>query len=241
MISNGTRRGVSTILGTIIFIGIMFTSVIPMMLVMKQADTIYEQKKLEMGRKDDEHSREEIFVYVYPTGDTAPNNLTVKVKNGCEMTVEVIRIWVNDEPHSLDEPLMAMEERYLASFDVGPVDGSNYDIMVTTKRGNLFESETGPISYEEGIWTVEIKMINVLISSPGTVFKIYVTLPDEQPHPSSPATVWKQGGSAFKSFDITSYGNGDYNVQVKKGSKVIHNENVTMNWPDGPAVLWVYT
>ena len=241
MISNGTRRGVSTILGTIIFIGIMFTSVIPMMLVMKQADTIYEQEILEMRRKDDEYSREEIFVYIYPTGDTAPDNLTVRVKNGCAMPVEIIRIWVNDEIHSLDEPVMAMEERDLASFDVGPINGSNYDILVTTKRGNIFESETGPISYEEGIWTVEVKMINVLISSTGTVFKIYVTLPDEQPHPSSPATVWKIGGSAFKSFDITSYGNGVYNVQVKKGSKVIHNEDVLMEWPDGPAVLWVHT
>jgi hypothetical protein len=238
---NGPRRGVSTILGTIIFIGILFTSVIPMLLVMKQADTIYEQNILEAERKDDEHSREEIYVYVYPTGESAPDNLTVKVKNGCEMVVEIIRIWVNDEIHSLDEPIMAMTERVLGSFDVGPIEGTTYDIMVTTKRGNVFESETGPISYEEGIWTVEIKMINVLISSTGTVFKIYVTLPNEQPHPSSPATVWKLGGSAFKSFDITSNGNGDYNVQVKKGSKVIHNENVTMNWPNGPAVLWVHT
>ena len=38
------RKGVSTILGTLIFIGILFTSVIPMLLVMKQADTIYTKK-----------------------------------------------------------------------------------------------------------------------------------------------------------------------------------------------------
>ena len=38
------RRGVASILGTIIFIGIMFTAIIPMYLVMKQADTLYESK-----------------------------------------------------------------------------------------------------------------------------------------------------------------------------------------------------
>ena len=47
-LSNKRRKGVASIFGTIIFIGILFTTVIPMMLVMKQADTIFEQKTHEM-------------------------------------------------------------------------------------------------------------------------------------------------------------------------------------------------
>ena len=42
MLSRKRRRGTASILGTIIFIGILFSSVIPMYLVMRQADTIYE-------------------------------------------------------------------------------------------------------------------------------------------------------------------------------------------------------
>jgi hypothetical protein len=30
-------------------------------------------------------------------------------------------------------------------------------------------------------------------------------------------------------------------VLVKRGSTTIHDENVTMNWPNGPSVLWVYS
>ncbi len=35
------------LMGTLIFIGIMFISVVPMLLIMKQADNIFEQEKLD--------------------------------------------------------------------------------------------------------------------------------------------------------------------------------------------------
>ena len=38
------RLGISSILGTIIFVGILFSVYVPMTLVMKQADNIYERK-----------------------------------------------------------------------------------------------------------------------------------------------------------------------------------------------------
>jgi hypothetical protein len=212
-----------------------------MQLVMKQADTIYAQKTLEAKHLDDERSREAVDVCVSPTGETAPNNLTITVHNRCELNVKIIRIWVNDTIHPLEKVIQSMSEEVLASINVGPKDGSSYDTLVTTERGNVFESGSGPIAFEDGMWKVENKMINVLVSSSGVIFKIYVTLPDQQPHPDSPATVWKIGGSAFKSFDITNHGNGVYNVQVKKGSKTIHYENVTMSWPNGPPVIWVYS
>jgi hypothetical protein len=60
------KRGVSTTLGVIIFVGILFTSVIPMALVMRQSETIYEQNELELKRQDDDQDREDIDVYVYP-------------------------------------------------------------------------------------------------------------------------------------------------------------------------------
>lgn len=240
MCSRG-RRGVSTILGTLIFIGILFTSVIPMFLVMKQADTLYEQRKLEMERFDEERSREEIDVYAYPTGGETSDNLTVKVNNRCELIVKVVRIWINDTLMPIDSVVQPMSELELGSYDVQPREDSTYDIKVTTERGRIFECGSGTLSFEDGHWIVENLMINVLISSPGIIFKIYVTLPDGSPHPDSPAMVWKIGGSAFQSFDVTSPGAGTYNVQVKRGSKVIHDENVTISWPSGPPVVWVYS
>ena len=45
------KKGVSTILGTLIFMGIIFSAYIPMTLVMKQADNIYEQEIHEAREK----------------------------------------------------------------------------------------------------------------------------------------------------------------------------------------------
>jgi archaellum component FlaF (FlaF/FlaG flagellin family) len=232
------RQGVSTVLGTLIFIGILFTSVIPMYLVMNQADTIYEQRKLEMERFDDERSREEMDVYVFPTEGESSDNLTVKVYNRCELAVKIVRIWINDDFVSTDDVVQSMTELELGSYNVTPQEGSEYDIIVTTERGNIFESGSGPLAYQDGHWIVENRMINVLISAPGVVFKIYVTI-NGTDIDGSPAQVWKIGGSAFKSFTVES--NGDYNVKVKRGANIIHDENVTMNWPEGPPVIWVYS
>lgn len=231
------RKGVSTVLGTLIFIGILFTSVIPMMLVMNQADTIFEQKKLEIQRADEEHAREQIVVYVYPTGVTAPGNLTVMVENRCEMSVKIVRIWINDTIHSKEYIVQSMNEQVLDSFNVSPPEDKNstYDIRVTTERGNVFEAGSGPITYDGWGWVIENLMINVLISSPGIVFKIYLSGPSNY---TDYAQVWKIGGTAFKSFIIPE--NGDYTVTVKRGSQIIHEEVVNMNWPDGPSILWVY-
>ena len=231
------RRGVSTILGTMIFIGILFTAVIPMMLVMKQADTIYEQRKLEAARFDEDRAREDIDVYVYPTGGGADDNLTVQVESRCEMSVEVVRVWINDAIHPLFKVVSSMNELELGSFDVAPSAGSSFEFRVTTARGNTFEAETGVITHDGFGWVVENKMINVLVSAPGVVFKIYVTGPNDY---NEYAMVWKIGGSAFKSFDITLNGNGVYNVVVKRGSRTLLDEDVEMEWPSGPSVLWVY-
>ncbi len=163
------------------------------------------------------------------------------INNRCELNVKTVRIWINDTIYPLETIVNSMKEEELVSYNPSPKEGSSHDIVVTTRRGNVFESGSGAISYEGGMWIVEAKMINVLISSSGIIFKIYVTLPNGDPHPESPATVWKIGGSTFKTFDITNYVNGDYTVQVKRGSNIIHNENITMGWPNGPSVLWVYS
>jgi len=231
------KRGVSTILGTIIFIGIMFTSIIPMMLVMKQADIILEQKKLEVARTDEEGAREFVNVYVYPTGVSAPDNLTVVVENICALNVKFVRLWINETIHPMESIVNSMSDLNLGSYDVDPQNGSSFDILLTTERGNVFEASSGAIIHDGMGWEVDEKFINVLISSSGVVFKVYVTGPNDY---SEYAQIWKIGGTAFKAFDITTNGNGEYNVVVKKGSKVIHDEDVLMEWPNGPSVLWVY-
>ena len=66
-ISTSYSKGTSTILGTLIFVGIIFTSFIPMMLVMKQADTIYDMNKYEMEKVMLEFLAKDINVLVCTT------------------------------------------------------------------------------------------------------------------------------------------------------------------------------
>ena len=182
-----------------------------MYLVMRQADVLYERKKLELAREDEEGAREFVNVYVYPTGDTAPDNLTVFVENKCELNVKFVRLWVNETIHPMESIIDSMSELNLGSYNVDPHNGSFFDVLVTTERGNVFEASSGTIIHDGMGWEVDEKFINVLISSSGVVFKVYVTGPNNY---SEEAQVWKIGGTAFKAFDITTSGNGEYNARA---------------------------
>src|SRR4030042_5886841 len=72
------KRGISTIIGSIIFIGILRSAIIPMYLVMKQADTMYFQKQSEMLMKDQDKLMEQVeFIRTVPWNNRF-FNLTIK-------------------------------------------------------------------------------------------------------------------------------------------------------------------
>ncbi len=237
------KSGTASILGTIIFIGILFSAIIPMYLVMNQADTIFEQRKHEATTLDEDRSRENILLYAYPNGETSPN-ITIRVKNECALIVNAVRIWINNEPEPISVNLDPLEEMEIGQYDVDPQSGDIFDVRITTGRGNVFECGSGALEYDDFGWVVEAKLINVVISDSGVVFKIYLykwnietTDWDQKDY----AQVWKIGGSAFKTFDISSYGNGEYRIVIKKGGSTIHDETgLMMNAPNGPSILWVY-
>jgi hypothetical protein len=239
------KAGTASILGTIIFIGIMFSAIIPMYLVMNQADTVFEQEKHEIANLDEERAMENIIVYAYPKENLTSPFITVKMKNECSLNVEGVRVWINNNNYSISVNLDPSQEITIDHYNVNPQSGETYDVRVTTERGNVFECSSGLLSYSDTGWEVETQVINVLISSPGVVFKVSVYWEDGEDNwlelPISPAQVWKIGGSAFKSFDVTNYELPEnFKVVVKRGSNIIHEEIVTMEWPDGPSVVWVY-
>jgi hypothetical protein len=236
--TSSKRRGTASLFGTLIFIGILFSAVIPMYLVMNQADVIFEQEKHEVAQLDDEKAREDVYFYVYPDGN---NDLMVVVENRCAMSVTVKRIWINEDIFPESSIIQPTESIQFGPYDVDPVKGDIYDIRVTTERGNVFECSTGTIEYGDGYWIVETKIINVIVSAPGVVFKVTLKFKvDSVWVLVEEAQVWKIGGSVLKPFVVTE--NGEYEVIVQKGSKVIHDETgLMMEWPDGPSILWVYS
>jgi hypothetical protein len=233
------KRGVSTILGTIIFIGILFSAFAPMMLTIRQADAYYELQKHEVTVLDDEKSREDLTFYVYPD---VSDDLIVSVENHGAMNIEVVRIWINNKIQPESSVIQSMNTTLFGPYDVNPIVNDIFSVRVTTKRGNVFESSSGNIEYGSGGWVVESKIINVMISASGIVFKIYLYKWEDSSWVEKDwGQVWKIGGTAFKPFEVSEYGNGEYRVVVKRGSSTIHDEeDLMMEWPDGPSTLWVY-
>lgn len=244
-IGTSCRRGTSTIMGTLIFIGILFTAVIPMYLFMRQADTFYEIRKFELGRLDEEKRREDIRVHVFPTPESPPDqpHLTVRVDNRGELLVRVVRVWVNDQSWPVDCAVQGMSQEDLdpLAVEAGPDD--TFAIKVTTDRGNEFASDSGIITYlGNGEWEVGMLVINVLIYyAPGGVYDIDIWLGEEIGDPKYSKTIQKSSGTAFTFVDVTENGAPNtYHVKITRGSDIIYNHQVTINWPSGPPVVWVF-
>ena len=222
------RRGTSTILGTLIFIGIMFTAVIPMFLVIRQADMLFEKRKFELGILDEEKRNEDLYIYVSPTS-ILTKELKVEVQNRGVLSVKVVSLWVNDDYTPLDytvQPMSGKMHLYTTKV-VDPQVDESYFIMVTTDRGNMIAFDT-PITWTPEGWKSDIYSINVLISYlPGTEFKIRVTGHEDV---------------LTEKFDpkyIIVENTGTYTVTILRGSKTLYTEDVTISWPDSP-VVWVF-
>ncbi len=237
------RRGISTVLGTIIFVGIMFTAVIPMFLVMRQADTIHEMRKYELGILDQERMNEEVYVYVFPVTEDS-TTLTLQVQNRGNLVLNVLQVWINDVPHLFDDfevQPMSWLGKDLDYFTA--VLDNWYFIKITTDKGNIFSSDSGSLHYDSGgTWDEGMFAINFLISYPaagwfdieirqGDAAGPIITDPPFQIHKAS-------SGPAFDFFQVSSA--ITYHVKITKNLELIYEDDVTIDWPNGPPIKWVF-
>jgi len=172
------RRGVSTIMGTLIFVGILFTSIIPMYVVMKQADNIYTRNVHEMGISDQDRSREAIEANVYPL-DTQSDDVYVNVTNTGVVPVDIVRVWVNDEvKYSTPTPVASQKTTVIGPIPILDPSGS-YIVTLTTKRGNSFTATSETLSYDtsdpnNGYWYTPSLGIHILVINAHGKFQIWV-------------------------------------------------------------------
>jgi len=230
------RRGTSTILGTIIFVGIIFSAFIPMMLVIKQADTLHEMRKHELGILEQERGDEALYVYVQTVKE--PPKLIIKVQNKGALSVNIVRLWINDDSFPIDynvQPMSSIETIYSYTLQV-PEDDDSYYIVVTTDRGNSIAFDTY-LNWDFDLgWGSDIKLVNILINSlPGNIFKIKVIGPEL----TEPFTVDNETLSLKyepKFFDVPI--EGEYTVKIYRGTKEIFSEIATIS--DEEPVYWVF-
>jgi archaellum component FlaF (FlaF/FlaG flagellin family) len=248
------RRGISTILGTLIFIGVLFTAVIPMFLVMKQADNIYIQNVHEMEISDQDRAREAIEANVYPD-DINSNDIYVEVTNTGVVPVDIVRVWVNDEvKYSTLTPVASQNTTVIGPITIQDPSGS-YIVTLTTKKGNSFAATSETLSYDNsdpdnGYWYTPSLGIHIIVTNVAGKYKIWV-------HNST----WNMNGeilayeTANNALDhgeiectqlIDALPNGishSYTVVVKKkaGNDYINVQgtpvSVVIKWPGGSPVI----
>lgn len=237
------RRGTSTIFGVIVFIGIIFSAVIPMLLVMRQADTFHDISKHELVISDQERMDEEIYVYVFPVTEDS-TTLTLEVQNRGNLVVNVVQVWINDVPHQFDDfgvQPMSWLGRDLDYFTAVPDNW--YFIKIITDRGNIFSSDSGSLYYDSGgNWTEGMFAINFLISYPAAGwFDIEIRQGDEYGPilDGTPFQIHKSSsGSAFDFFNVPSA--ITYHVKITKNLELIYEDDVTIDWPNGSPIEWVF-
>jgi hypothetical protein len=244
------RKGVSTILGTLIFIGILFSAVVPMMLTMKQADIVMEQEKLELQLADDEKSREELEAYAYPKGS---DKLEVMVESQCEFPVTITHIWINNTRHDISYVVAPMNETTIGTFDVPINAGTNstFRVKLTTSRGNVYENLAGDVRYDGSDWMTEMLGIYVVIDSDGGGFwgfgRYRCTVTNSTTYSEQEESSISFGSVSFF-FDTTEAGAGEYHVEVEKKSgwfwgtwSTVYETDVEITWPNGSPVIWVFS
>jgi archaellum component FlaF (FlaF/FlaG flagellin family) len=206
------RKGVSTILGTIIFIGIVFSTIVPMTLVMKQADNLYERTIHEVKMKDLEKANEELMVYAY----SKPGNtdLTVYVNNRGENEVTVVRVWLNDDFEEVSQVIAPKTATELGPFD--PDIDLALNVKVTTENGNIFFCHLGSIFYNsQNGWYTPSYAISVTIMNEYGQYKIFIWDNLDLKLVGTYVSSGNEADDISKTFLVAPYSN-TYNVTVLK-------------------------
>jgi len=241
------RRGMAAIIGTLIFVAILMTSVIPMYLTMREADTVYNQRQAEVVRLDQDRQREQIQVIATPIPGTL--KIKVEVMNLGNSDVKMVRTWINDEYFTITSPVDGSNGIMIHPFDrvmikmytVTPIQYPDateavFDIRMTTELGNVFANDEGPIIFyfygDYGGWGTNNVIVNVLVKSEVNVIvtlNLYYVNGTQRTFITTGAVHVLKGGSEIKPFDITSWPHGDgerYEFIVKSGSTIFDTFSV---------------
>jgi hypothetical protein len=166
------KRGISTVLGVLLMVGILFTTIIPLFIYVNSVNNHYDTTVVNMGIADQERSMEDLTVYAFGRDETY--DINVLLVNEGSIAVTITRIWVmsmdlqrtniftsenvsaalnaHDLPLQLNPSDKATVENLTLTIILEDPDKDTFNIEVTTARGNVFPSDTNPLTYNEGTW-----------------------------------------------------------------------------------------
>jgi len=159
----------------------MFSAVIPMFLVMNQADTLHEIRKVEVGRLDEEHAMENVFFHLETSIEPDPETgidkpiITLVFYNRGELAVRIIHVWINDELRNVNYLIPPTDQNswILRGFENPPTeDPVSFSVRAVTDRGNIFLPTSGNPEYS---------FISGVGSWENNVYTIYIMMTDTRP------------------------------------------------------------
>ena len=239
------RAAVSTVLGTLIFVGVLMTAVIPLYVYVNQVNNLYDATVVAMDRFDQERDMENLEVYAYPYTADYDNQVKVFIKNRCSLEVRIVRIWINDDYTSItvNATISPMEDYTFGPFNTTlPTEGSqDYYIKATTRRGNVFSALTNPLTYTAGAgggWSGSTALsFNIVIE--GHFFYRYRILVTGTDFTYDNQVRLGLGGSVMLKVDVPDL--GTYHVTITRewwGHATLIDQDYTIT-VDEPSI-WVY-
>lgn len=167
-----TKRGVSTILGILLMVGILFTSVIPLFMYVNEVNNYYDRTVVDLKIEDQERSMEDLTVYAFGHDNTS-TAIDVFLINTGPVSLNITRIWVMSRDlnktlifdstnlTSLPLQLIASNQTTIEMLDLVSIlmypdpNGEKVDyfnIEVATNRGNKYSSQTNSLHKIQGGW-----------------------------------------------------------------------------------------
>lgn len=234
------KKGVGTVLGILIFVGILFSTFVPLQLYIKEHRILQISVQNEMDTNDGYRELEDLYVLAYPNNITS-NEILVRVKNKGPIQVDVNNVWIRDEKEAINTGLIPGEEVIFGPFDVVLEENTTYPVKVSTERGRLFSSESGNLAFIEGSWVIQGLGISVQIAN--YIGKYYIEVSNST-WSSFYQTQGQDHDDLLVFFEVKT--NGNYQVVCRKnsvsgpdlpGTPMI----VEILYPGGPPVVYIYT
>ena len=238
------RRGVASVLGILIMVGILITSILPTFIYVNEVNNYYDRTVVDLKIADEDRDYEDLEVHAYGHNETTVDILII---NRAPLASNISRIWVMNSslqdvwifnstnfPESLPLYLSASEQVSLRlDFSGINSEGTSYRIEVTTERGNKFCSATNPLTYTSGEWqtgSMEFNIQVIVQSSQGNDrYMIQIYGPENHFDFIDSATVQ---GQFFSVFSVPQAGQYNVTVQNIKGASyyVPTYQSVVLSW-----------
>ena len=173
------KRGVSTVLGILLMVGILFTSVLPLFIYVNEVNNYYDRTVVDLKIKDQERSMEDLIVYAYGHNNTS-TAIDVFLRNSGPVSLQITRIWVmrrdlqktlcfdSRNISRLPLQLIASNQTTIEMLDIVSILENEtvdyFNIEVSTERGNKYSSQTNwlhkiPDRWETGIPDFQVQVI----------------------------------------------------------------------------------